>query len=93
LETISNRPIGVSYPNFVDWRSQNTVFENVAAVRPRESFNLTGNGESERLQGRLVSANFLATLGVKPVLGRDFVNEDDRPGPEPRTLAAKIRQR
>lgn len=83
LETVSNRPIGVSYPNFVDWRSQNTVFENIAAVRPRESFNLTGAGESERLQGRLVSANFLSTLGVKPILGRDFVNEDDRPGAAP----------
>ncbi|HEV2835060.1 MAG TPA: ABC transporter permease [Pyrinomonadaceae bacterium] len=83
LETISERPIGVSYPNFVDWRNQQSVFENVAAVRQRESFNLTGEGESERLQGRLVSANFLSTLGVKPVLGRDFVAEDDRPGAAP----------
>jgi putative ABC transport system permease protein len=80
LETVADRPIGVSYPNFVDWRNQNNVFENLAAVRQRESFNLTGAGESERLQGRLVSANFLSTLGVKPILGRDFVNEDDRPG-------------
>jgi putative ABC transport system permease protein len=79
-ETVDGRSIGVSYPNVVDWRNQNTVFENLAAVRHRESFNLTGNGESERLQGRLVSANFLATLGVKPILGRDFASEDDRPG-------------
>jgi putative ABC transport system permease protein len=83
-ETVSDRSIGgASYPNFVDWRNQNTVFENVAAVRQRESFNLTGAGESERLQGRLVSANFLSTLGVKPILGRDFVADDDRPGATP----------
>ena len=80
-ETVSDRSTGgVSYQNFVDWRAQNTVFENIAALRIRESFNLTGTGESERLQGRLVSANFLATLGVKPIRGRDFLVEDDQPG-------------
>ncbi|HSL55835.1 MAG TPA: ABC transporter permease, partial [Pyrinomonadaceae bacterium] len=82
-ETISERPAGVSYQNFVDWRSQNTVFENITALRPRESFNLTGAGESERLQGRLVSANFLATLGIKPIRGRDFLAEDDQPSATP----------
>ena len=82
-ETVSDRPFGVSYQNFVDWRNQNTVFENVAAVRQRESFNLTGAGESERLQGRLVSANFLSTLGIKPIRGRDFFAEDDQPSATP----------
>lgn len=80
-ETVADSSLGsVSYPNFVDWRNQNTVFANLAAVRQRESFNLTGAGESERLQGRLVSANFLSTLGVKPYRGRDFIAEDDRAG-------------
>jgi len=85
-ETVSERPIGVSYPNFVDWRNQSTTFENIAAVRHRDSFNLTGAGESERLQGRLVSANFLSTLGVNPIAGRDFVAEDDRPGAAPTVI-------
>ena len=86
-ETVADNPIGgVSYPNFVDWRNQNTVFASLAAVRQRESFNLTGAGESERLQGRLVSANFLSTLGVKPIVGRDLVAEDDRPGATPVVL-------
>jgi putative ABC transport system permease protein len=83
METIAERPAGVSYPNFVDWRNQSTSLENVAAVRNRESFNLTGAGESERLQGRLVSANFLSTLGVKPIRGRDFAAEEDQPGANP----------
>src|SRR5215217_1901048 len=82
-ETVSERPAGVSYQNYVDWRNQNTVFENVTALRPRESFNLTGAGESERLQGRLVSANFLSTLGIKPIRGRDFLVEDDQPSATP----------
>ena len=86
LETVSGHAISTSYPNFIDWRTQNTVFENVAALRPQESFNLTGAGESERLQGRLVSANFLTTLGVKPIRGRDFLAEEDRPGATPAVL-------
>src|SRR5215216_982196 len=85
-ETIGDRLAGVSYQNFVDWRNQTTVFENVMALRPRESFNLTGTGESERLQGRLVSANFLATLGIKPIRGRDFLAEEDQPSATPVVL-------
>src|SRR6266550_691141 len=89
IETSSGQPIGTSYSNFVDWRNQNTVFENVAALRTRESFNLTGAEESERLQGRLVSANFLASLHVKPIRGRDFLTEDDRPGATPVVLLSQ----
>ena len=63
----------VSYPDFVDWRDQNNVFESVSAIRSNESYNLTGTNEPERLQGRLVSAGFLSLLGIKPALGRDFV--------------------
>ena len=73
----------VSYPNFVDWRAQSTVFDSVSAVRSNESYNFTGDGEPERVQGRLVSAGFFSLLGMTPVLGRDFVNEDDRPNATP----------
>ena len=75
-----------SYPNFVDWREQNTVFDLMSAVRGNESFNFTGAGEPERLQGRLVSAEFFSTLGVKPGLGRDFLAEEDRPGATPAVI-------
>lgn len=73
----------VSYPNFVDWRAQSTVFDSVSAVRSNENYNFTGAGEPERLQGRLVSTGFFSLLGIKPLLGRDFVPEDDRPGANP----------
>jgi hypothetical protein len=43
-------------------------------------------GEPERLQGRLVSAGFLTTLGIKPLYGRDFLAEDDRPGVTPTVI-------
>src|SRR3954463_6429160 len=65
--------------NFIDWRQQNTVFTGMAAMAQR-SFNLTGGGEPERLDGRRVSANLFDLLGVPAVLGRTFVKDDDRPG-------------
>lgn len=75
-----------SYLNFTDWRSQSTSFESMAAQRGQESFNFTGSGEPERLQGQIVSAGFFSTLGIKPFRGRDFVAEDDRPGAAPMAI-------
>ena len=76
----------VSYPNFVDWQHQNTVFDAVSVMRSNENYNLTGAGEPERLQGRLVSAGFFTILGIKPLLGRDFLPEDDRGGATPSVI-------
>jgi putative ABC transport system permease protein len=76
----------VSYPNFADWKDDRRAFESTSAVRSNENFNLTGTGEPERLQGRLVSAEFLSTLGVKPFLGRDFLIEEDRQSATPAAI-------
>jgi putative ABC transport system permease protein len=65
--------------NFLDWQKQATVFDGMGAFAER-TFNLTGVGEPERLEGRRVSANLFALLGVQPILGRSFVQEDDKPG-------------
>ena len=65
--------------NFVDWRDQNTVFEGMAAIADK-SFNLTGTGDPERLEGRGVSANLFPLLGVDPQLGRTFTSAEDQPG-------------
>ncbi|MGH9473926.1 MAG: ADOP family duplicated permease [Terriglobales bacterium] len=46
------------------------------------SFNLTGAGEPERLDGLRVSAGFFPALGVSPALGRTFTDQEDRPGNE-----------
>ena len=77
---------GASYLNFADWRAQSQVFESISAVRGNESYNFTGAGEPERVQGRIVSAEFFSTLGIEPVLGRDFVAEEDRPGATPAAI-------
>ena len=65
--------------NYVDWRDQNQVFEGMAAMAD-QSFNLTGIGEPERIEGRRVSANLFTLLGVEPQLGRAFSPEEDQPG-------------
>ena len=76
----------LSYPNFADWKDDRKVFAAASAVRSNENFNLTGSGEPERLQGRLVSAGFLSLLGIKPFLGRDILADDDRPGATPTAI-------
>ena len=70
----------VAYPNYLDWRAQNQAFEQITAFR-RSSFNLVGaGGEPERLAGRMVTANFFQTLGVRLLKGRDFSPDEDRVG-------------
>ena len=65
--------------NYFDLRNQNQVFEGAGAFGEL-SMNLTGDGEPERLDARLVTANVFALLGVKPALGRTFAPEEDQPG-------------
>ena len=77
--------MSVSYPNFVDWQRRSHAFEHMAVYR-HQQFNLTGGQEPERVNGRLVSADFFSTIGVQPLLGRDLRLEDDRPGAGPVTL-------
>ena len=69
----------VSAPGFIDYRGQSDLFEN-SAVSTGWNINLTGQGEPERVQGRLVSAGFFPTLGFVAALGRVFLEEEDLPG-------------
>lgn len=78
--------------NFLDWQKQATSFTGMAAMIER-SFNLTGVGEPERLEGRRVSANLFQLLGVSARLGRTFVPEDDTPGTQVVLLSHSLWQR
>jgi putative ABC transport system permease protein len=62
--------------NFHDWKEQNRVFQDMAASR-NLSLSLTGGAVPEEIFGRQVSWNLFRVLGVQPVLGRDFVAEED----------------
>src|SRR5215831_5444216 len=71
--------MSISYPDFTDWVKSQRSFEALGAFRS-DSFNLTGAGTPERLQGRMVSASFFPLLGVAPALGRTFSSDEDREG-------------
>jgi predicted permease len=71
--------MSISYPNYLDWERESHSFERIAAVR-WTAYDLTGSGTPEHLAGKMVSAGFFSTLGVTPVLGRDFDAGEDRIG-------------
>jgi putative ABC transport system permease protein len=68
-----------SAAEFLDWRDQNHSFEELSAWRTW-FYNLTGASEPEQVFGVHASANFLRLLGIKPMLGRDFIPEEDQVG-------------
>jgi putative ABC transport system permease protein len=68
----------VSYPVFLDWRSQTQSFDSMSAWN-LSHFTYTGAGQAENLVGVVASANLFSTLGVSPVLGRAFSADEDQP--------------
>jgi putative ABC transport system permease protein len=74
-----------SYPNFLDMRAQNTVFERVSTYRTGD-FIMTGRGEPARLQGSVATADLLPLLGVQPMLGRMFLPDEDKPSESGRVV-------
>ncbi len=65
-----------------EWQAQSTVFEGIALYNPLANDNLTGSGEPERLLGARISADLLTVLGVSPILGRNFLDDEDEVGHE-----------
>jgi putative ABC transport system permease protein len=71
----------VSPLDFLDFRKQNTTFEEFAAsFSVPLPLNLTGTGEPERLTAAGVTGNYFQALGAKPALGRTFLLENEKPG-------------
>jgi predicted permease len=69
----------VAMANYLDWKEQNQTFDQLALYR-WWSANVTGVNTPERVQGFLVTGNFLDTVGTKPLLGRGFLEEENQPG-------------
>ncbi|HKQ78548.1 MAG TPA: ABC transporter permease [Blastocatellia bacterium] len=75
------RSASVSPPDFIDYRAQNSVFDQFgASFSSSSSINLTGAGEPERLNSRVVTANYFDVLGAKPLHGRVFKSEEEQFG-------------
>jgi predicted permease len=74
--------LSLSYPNFVDWRTQQRSFTALGVARST-SYNETLDGGAERLSGAQVSHDLFVALGVAPLRGRLFLDADDHPAAEP----------
>ncbi|HMF93780.1 MAG TPA: ABC transporter permease [Vicinamibacterales bacterium] len=70
----------VAPADFFDWQRDTRSFASLAAwsfSSPSGAYNLTGAGEPERIQPLKASPSFLAVLGLRPALGRDFRPEEE----------------
>ena len=74
--------ISIAYPNFVDWQTQQTVFDHLGLYKPA-SINLTGEGDPLRLQGAFMSSGTFAALNVQPIAGRLFAKGETDLVPPP----------
>src|ERR1700683_5454327 len=72
----------ITYLNFLDWQRDTQTFSSMAMYRNRD-MNFTGKREAERVTGYMISADFFSTLGVAPILGRNFNADDDHVGAAP----------
>src|SRR3984893_3995793 len=75
-------PISVSYPDFLDWQRNAGSFQQMAAFGSQDR-DLTGPAQPEHLTGEQISSGLLNTLGVKPILGREFSPDEDMRGGAP----------
>jgi putative ABC transport system permease protein len=80
--TMANDRMEVAPANFLDWREQTQSFSGLAAYGLTWSV-INGEGEAERLDGALVTANFFATMGVALARGRAFKAEDESTAERP----------
>jgi predicted permease len=73
-------PVG-TYPDFLDWRAQAQSFQGMAAFSNKRygKAELTGYSETLEAQGMLVSQDLFPLLGLKPMLGRNFLPEEEQP--------------
>ena len=78
--------------NYFDWKAQNHVFTDMAAVSGR-NMSITGDGSPEQLRGYSVTPNFFSVLGVTPHIGRTFSVDEDRAGAQVAVISYSLWQR
>ena len=80
FDRVRNQGRGVSYLDYRDWRENTKAFDAFGAYSGTIA-NLSDEGQPpERYNGSFLSANTFGVLGMRPVIGRDFVPDDDKPG-------------
>src|SRR5258708_25941615 len=75
---------GLSPGDYADWKRQNVSFSKVGAYgKILQGFNLSGEGEPQRVQVAYADDGLFPMLGIRPVAGRSFLPEEDRAGSAP----------
>jgi putative ABC transport system permease protein len=82
-------PDGISYLNLEDLRTQTHAFDALAGVIHHQ-LNLTGRGEADIVENSAVTPDFFTVFGVKPLLGRGFLPEDNKPGSPATVVLSEI---
>jgi len=83
------KTFSVSPANYLDWKSQNDVFESMAAWG-EDYVPMTGSGRPEDVLATYATPEFFRVLGVRPLLGRTFAQGDDEPGRRVAVLSEQI---
>ena len=78
-----DRDGGVSFKDYEDWRGSVRSFTGLSAFGTTVMNVSDGGRAPERYSGPYISANAFHLIGQRPLLGRDFTADDDRPGAEP----------
>ncbi len=76
----------ISYPDFFDFREQNRTLASIAVYRDR-AFAMTGEEGASSVRGVKASAEFFDVLGVKPIIGHNFIRTDEQAGGGPNGLS------
>jgi predicted permease len=77
--TIRDETMSVSIHDYQDWRAQQSSLESISAVY-QGTVNVRWTDRPERFDGAFITANGFTTLGVQPILGRPFREDEDEPG-------------
>jgi putative ABC transport system permease protein len=77
---------------FLEWRRHNAVFTDVAATQPGEA-TLSGDAAAEQVAARKATANLWSVLGVTPLMGRVFTEEEDEKGARVAVISYGLWQR
>ncbi|MGE0552190.1 MAG: ABC transporter permease [Gemmatimonadales bacterium] len=72
----------VSLPDVEDWRARGNAFATIGLYMPGWSLDLTGLGDPRPVATIAAEAQYLEVLGLEPIRGRFFLEEEDRPGGE-----------
>ena len=75
-----------SYPDYLDWKNSAKSFQSIAGYGG-DAYTITGNGDPKTVFAAMVTTNFFSTLGVTPMLGRDFLPGEDLPSGQGPTVA------